>query len=162
MAIRMAAAAASLLLFTSPATAATPGVGDQVTDTTFTTAYGQSLSMADLRGQVVVLTYWTSDCAPCDEQLKALDYYYRQRHDMGLRVLVVSADDLTDRQLRATFKGKLIHPVYSIRGPFEPANSFPTTYIINRNGQLQYVLSEALGIARLNELLVPLLKQPQP
>ena len=162
MVIRKLAAAMSLLIFTSPAMAAVPGVGTKVTDATFTTAFGQSLSMNDLRGQVVVLTYWTSDCEPCDEQLKALDYYYRQRHDVGLRVLVASADDLTDRQLRAAFKGKLVHPIYSLRGPFEPANSFPTTYVIDRNGQVRYVLSEALGIDRLNEILVPLLKQPQP
>lgn len=162
MAIRnLAAAAASLLLFASPATAI-PSVGDQVTATTFTTAFGQNLSMNDLRGQVVVLTYWTSECEACDQQLTALDYYYRQRRNLGLSMFVVSADDMTDRQLRAAFKGKLVHPIASIRGPFEPKGGFPTTYIIDRQGQLRHVLSETVGVDELNQILVPLLKQPQP
>ena len=156
MVIRAVAAALSLLLVASPAVAATPSVGAQVTDTTFTTAYGQSLSMSDLRGQVVVITYWMSDCGVCD------DYYYRQRRNVGLRVLVVSADDMTDRQLRAAFKGKLIHPIASIRGPFEPSRSFPTTYVIDRNGQVRHILTKTVDIDQLNQILVPLLKQPQP
>lgn len=162
MAIRTLAAAASLLLFASPAVAATPGIGEQVTDTTFTTAYGQSLSMGELRGQVVVITYWMSDCGVCDDQLTTLDYYYRQRRNVGLRVLVVSAEDMTDRQLRAAFKGKLIHPIASIRGPFEPSRSFPTIYVIDRNGQVRHILTKTVNIDQLNQILVPLLKQPQP
>ena len=162
MAIRnFAAAAASLLLFASPA-AAIPSVGEQVTGTTFTTAFGQNLSMNDLRGQVVVLTYWMSDCTACDDQLKTLDYYYRQRRNLGLSVFVVSADDMTNRQLKAAFRGKLVHPIASIRGPFEPKGGFPTTYIIDRAGQVRHILSEPVGVDQLNQILVPLLKQPQP
>jgi peroxiredoxin len=118
--------------------------------------------MNDLRGQVVVLTYWMSDCAACDEQLKALDYYYRQRRNLGLSVFVVSADDMTDRQLKAAFRGKLVHPIASIRGPFEPKGGFPTTYIIDRQGQVRHILAEPVGVDQLNQILVPLLKQPQP
>ena len=162
MIVRKFAMAAALLLVAGPAAAVTPSVGELVTDATFTTAYGQSLSMGDLRGQVVVLTYWTGDCDACDDQLKTLDYYYRQRRNYGLSMFVVSADDMTDRQLKAAFKGKLIHPISSMRGPFEPTSAFPTTYIIDRHGQVRYVLSKAVDIDQLNQLLVPLLKKPQP
>jgi len=153
-------AATALLFLASPAAAIPPEVGDVVSDATFTTAYGQTLSIGDLRGEVVVLTYWTSDCDPCAEQLKMLDYYYRQRRNVGLRVLAISADQMSARQLRHAFAGKLVHAVESIRGPFDPLGAFPTTYVIDRAGQVRYAASGPLGIEQLNQILVPLLRQP--
>jgi peroxiredoxin len=153
---------AGALLFAGTAMAKPPSLGTQVADTTFTTASGQSLSMRDLRGQVVVLTYWMRDCGACDVQVAMLDYYYRQRRNLGLQILAIPAEDLTDYQLREAFKGKGVHPLSRIRGPFEPLNGLPTTYVVDRKGQVRAVESGLLGVERLNKLLVPLLRQPQP
>ena len=161
MFLRNLLAAASLLLAASPS-AAEFGVGKVVTDATFTTAYGQTLSIGDLRGEVVVLTYWTSDCAPCADQLQMLDYYYRQRQDVGLRVMAISADQMSSRQVRRAFKGKLIHALVDIRGPFYPLGGFPTTYVIDRRGQVRYASADQLDIDKLNQILVPLIREPQP
>ena len=162
MGVRNLLATIALVIGATSANAAIPGIGDKVTETRFTTVYGQSLSLADLRGEVVILTYWMSDCEPCKEQLKTLDYYYRQRKDVGLRVLAFAPEDLSERQLKHEFRDKAIHPLASISGSFGPKDTFPTTYIIDRYGQVRYAESGAIGIEQLNELLVPLLKQPQP
>lgn len=162
MVIRNLLSATALMIAANSANAAAPGVGDKVSDATFTTAYGQTLSLGDLRGEVVILTYWMSDCEPCLEQLKTLDYYYRQRKDVGLRVLAYAPEDMSERQLKHEFRDKAIHPLASISGSFAPKDTFPTIYIIDRNGQVQYAKSGAIGIGELNEILVPLLKQPQP
>lgn len=161
MRLRNMLAVACLLLAASPS-AAEYGVGKVVTDATFTTAYGQTLSIGDLRGEVIVLTYWTSDCQPCDDQLQTLDYYYRQRRDVGLRVMAISADEMSSRQLRHVFKGKLIHALTDIRGPFYPLGGFPTTYVIDRRGQIRYASTDQLDIEKLNQILVPLIREPQP
>ena len=162
MVVRNLLVASALVIAAASSVAAAPSVGDKVTDTRFTTAYGQTLSLNDLRGEVVILTYWMSDCEPCLEQLKTLDYYYRQRKNVGLRVLAFAPEELTERQLKYEFRDKAIHPLASISGSFAPKDSFPTTYIIDRYGQVQYAKTGAIGIEELNELLVPLLKQPQP
>lgn len=162
MVLRNLLTAASLALIASPSVAMTPGIGEVVPETTFTTAYGQDLRLGDLRGEVVVLTYWMRDCAACDAQLATLDSYYRQRRNVGLRVLAVPAEDLSDRQLKAAFKGKIIHPLARLRGPFEPQGNLPTTYVIGRNGQLRYAWPGLIGLDQLNQILVPLLREPQP
>jgi hypothetical protein len=154
--------ATAAMLFAGAATAKPPKPGTAVSDTSFTTARGQSLSMRDLRGQVVVLTYWMRDCGACDVQVAMLDYYYRQRRNLGLQILVIPAEDLTEDQLREAFKGKGVHPLTRIRGPFEPLDRLPTTYVVDRNGQLRFAESGLLGVERLNQMLVPLLRQPQP
>ena len=162
MLVRKLLAASALVMAASSSAFAAPSVGDKVTDARFTTAYGQTLSLSDLRGEVIILTYWMSDCEPCLEQLKTLDYYYRQRKNVGLRVLAFAPEELSERQLKYEFRDKAIHPLASISGSFAPKETFPTTYIIDRYGQVQYAKSGAIGIEQLNEILVPLLKQPQP
>lgn len=160
MLVRNMIAAAALL--TAVPAAASPGIGDTVTDTSFTTAYGQKLSLADLRGEVVVLTYWMTDCEVCKKQLDILDYYYRQRKNVGLRVLAITPEELGVRELQHAFRNRMIHPVASLRGDLGPKDGLPTIYIVDRNGQLRYAASGGLEIEKLNEILVPLLKQPQP
>lgn len=162
MLIRNIVASSMLMLAANPVTAMAPGIGEKVADASFTTAYGQTMTFGDLRGEVVVLTYWMSDCEPCQVQLNILDYYYRQRRDLGLRVLAIAPEDLSDRELQFAFKDRLIHPVASIRGEFAPKGALPTTYIIDRYGEVRYAGAGALEIEQLNEILVPLLKQPQP
>lgn len=159
MFIRSAVAAATLLL-TLPAGASE--IGENVANTGFTTAYGKAMRLGDLRGEVVVLTYWMTDCDVCEAQLDALDHYYRQRRDVGLRVLAISPEMLSSGQIRKAFDKRMIHPISSVQGNFGPKNGLPTIYIIDRNGELRYAAAGSLGIDRLNEILVPLLKQPQP
>ena len=153
--------AAGVLLIAAPA-AASPGIGEPVTNASFTTAYGQELSMGDLRGEVVVVTYWMTDCEVCKKQLDILDYYYRQRKNVGLRVLAITPEDLSVRELQYAFRNRAIHPVASLRGDLGPKEGVPTIYIIDRNGQLRYAAAGGLEIEKLNEILVPLLRQPQP
>lgn len=154
--------ASLLLLLAGAPAAAVPALGELVSDTPFTTAYGKSMKLGDLRGEVVVLTYWMSDCRACQSQIRLLDYYYRQRRDVGLRVLVVAPEELTNSQLQSYFKDNAIHPLASIGDPFEPGRALPTTYVIDRTGKVRNAESGKLGIEQLNEILVPLLRQPPP
>lgn len=161
MLIRNMLTAASLAFAATVATAS-PGVGKPVADARFTTANGQSMALSDLRGEVVVLAYWVTDCERCQKQLNILDHYYRQRRDLGLRVLAIAPEELSDRELKDSFKDRIIHPLASISGDFGPRGSFPTIYVIDRGGHLRYAGAGGLEIEQLNEILVPLLKQPLP
>lgn len=153
---------ASMLMVAGAGLAKPPSLGTLVSNTSFTTARGQSLSMRDLRGQVVVLTYWMHDCEACDAQVKMLDYYSRQRGNLGLQVLAIPVEELSDRQLADAFKDKRVFPLSRINGPFEPMGKVPTTYVIDRYGQVRVAEAGLLDIERLNQLLIPLLRQPQP
>lgn len=137
-------------------------IGEIVADNVFKLDNGQILSVRDLRGQVVVLNYWGTDCRACDEQIKTLDYYYRQRKDVGLLVLVASIDDVNKTTLRKMVAGTELHAVRSVRGELADFGAIPSTYIIDRNGKVRYSADGVLDITQLNAVLVPLLRQPQP
>jgi peroxiredoxin len=155
-------AAVGLLLTAAPGAAKSSSVGTTVSDTTFRLATGEQHSFSEMRGEVVVLTYWMSDCRACQAQMDILDNYYRQRHQLGLRVFAVPTEDLDDGALKSAFRGKIIHPLSRLDGPFEMLGGVPTTYVVDRYGTVQYAAAEMLDTAKLNQILVPLLKQPQP
>lgn len=158
--IALSAAILASALLATPVGAAK--VGDWATSSVYHLDNGQVLDGKQLRGMVVVLNYWGQDCRACDEQLKALDYYYRQRRSLGLVVMAASSDAGYISELRAALSGYRVHAVDSIVNGPQPLNGIPTTYIIDRTGKIRYAKAGAIGLDELNQLLVPLIREPQP
>ena len=64
------------------------GLGRQRPRPLLVTLDGRKISTADLLGNVVILTFWATWCAPCREELPVLSNYGAQHAEAGLRVLV--------------------------------------------------------------------------
>lgn len=103
-------------------------------------------SLADYRGQVVMVNVWATWCLPCRVEMPSIEALHKDYGPKGLKVLAVSIDDPgTDATIRAfvkeyglTFevlhdpKGK-ISELYSITG-------YPETFIIGRDGIIRKLL----------------------
>lgn len=59
----------------------------------FKTLDGESLTLASLQGQVVVLNFWASWCAPCRKELPALDALQTSIAGQGGRIVAISIDN---------------------------------------------------------------------
>ena len=92
---RLARLTASLLLLAWPLAgqAAGPAVGKPAPPLTLRTLDGRSISTDSLRGQVVILSFWATWCAPCREELPLLSAYAAQHAGQGLQVLGISLDE---------------------------------------------------------------------
>ena len=53
---------------------------------------GEPVSLAELRGQVVLLNVWATWCAPCRREIPELQALHTARSDEGLRVIGVTVD----------------------------------------------------------------------
>ncbi|MGZ2411502.1 cytochrome c biogenesis protein CcmG, thiol:disulfide interchange protein DsbE [Sphingomonas sp. F9_3S_D5_B_2] len=165
MNIRMIAAAVALVLAASGADASRLKVGQPAPDALLVLANGQRVHLSQLRGQVVVLNYWATWCAPCRTELPLLDGYYVAAAKRGwpLKVFAVATEDSVPKsQLKHLFDVLSISPTDRIRGPFGDVQALPTNYVIDKGGVLRYAHSGAFDLDDLNALLIPLLKEPAP
>jgi cytochrome c biogenesis protein CcmG, thiol:disulfide interchange protein DsbE len=56
------------------------------------TIHGDSVDLADLRGDVVLLNVWATWCAPCRVEIPELQALHEEHADRGLRVVGVTVD----------------------------------------------------------------------
>ncbi len=154
---------AVVLLIHSPAMAKNPEIGKLAPDFTLRLVNGEVVKLSQLRGQVVVLNFWATWCIPCRTELPTLDAYYRVQKRHGLRVFAVTTEDSVPEYLmKALFSKLTVEPVHKIIGPYHYLEGVPTNFVIDRSGIIRYARADAFNLASLNQILVPLLREPPP
>jgi thiol-disulfide isomerase/thioredoxin len=123
---------------------------------------GEIFDLAKLRGQVVLVHYWATWCAPCRKEMPILDSFYRKHHAQGLEVIGISADRPQDIARVRKRSATLSYPTSTIdrisENGFGQPEGFPLTYVIDRDGIVRdkfIDVSEQL----LADVLLPLLKR---
>jgi len=61
-------------------------------DFTATTIEDKRIELTDYRGEVVLLDFWATWCAPCIAELPNVKRVYDQYHDKGFRIISISLD----------------------------------------------------------------------
>ena len=130
-----------------------------------TTVDGKPVTLKAFRGNVVIVNFWATWCAPCRIELPLLDGYMRAREKNGLRVIAVTMDARrVPVSAISEVQGQLSVPLLKdFKGDYAPVrNSLPTNYVIDRAGIVRYAKEGAFSLDKLNEILVPLLNEPVP
>jgi cytochrome c biogenesis protein CcmG/thiol:disulfide interchange protein DsbE len=100
-------------------------------------------TLADYRGQVVVLNLWATWCGPCRFEMPSLEKLQQELGPKGLKIVAVSVDNpgmegaIRDfkKELGLTFE-VLYAPDGKIRDDYQ-ATGFPETFIIGRDGVIR-------------------------
>lgn len=103
---------------------------------------GRSIATRDLKGQVVIATFWATWCAPCREELPLLSTFAERQAARGLQVLGFSLDGLAQLpKVRAVAAG-LSFPVGLVGSPWVGGYGriwrLPVSFVIDRDGRLVY------------------------
>jgi len=120
------------------ATADAPAVTLQTLD-------GSVLSLSDLRHQVVLVNFWATWCPPCRAEMPGFQRVYEAKRAAGFVVLGVSMDNLSRRDVAGYLSDHgITYPVAMATreavGAFGGINSFPTSFLIDRQGRLRYTI----------------------
>ena len=127
---------------------------------------GRSVTLSDLRGQVVIINFWASWCPPCREEAAYLEQTWRKYQNQGVVFIGVDYVD-TEKEALAYIDefdityingpdlGTRISQAYSIQG-------VPETFFVTKNGQLRGMKVGPLSSPELENKIDELLAEKYP
>ena len=125
---------------------------------------GRTVKLSDFRGKVVILDFWATWCGPCQMEIPGFVDLQKKNKEQGLAVIGVSLDDGGPESVKPYLKRlKVNYPVVigntKVTGDYGGIEAIPTTFIINRRGE---IVSKHLGYTEEKQFeaeIKPLLKE---
>ncbi len=124
---------------------------------------GQTLTLSQFRGQVVVINFWASWCIPCRQEARALEATWRRYRARGVVFIGVNWVDTNKEALtfldqydityyNGVDLGTKIAQAYRIQG-------IPETFFVDKSGNLQGMQIGVFQPGQLDEKIEALLSQ---
>ena len=96
------------------------------------------VSMADLKGKVVLINFWATWCKPCEDEMPAMERLYRAVGQQGFELVAVSVDESGEpveafrKRLGLSFP-IVLDSTQEVAGRYQ-AFRFPETLLVGRDG----------------------------
>jgi peroxiredoxin len=109
---------------------------------TFTSLAGHRVATADLRGKVVLVNFWATDCVVCLKEMPRLVETYRKFQAREFEVIAVAMRyDPPNYVIRYTEKNALpfrvaLDPLGELAKAFGNVSLTPTTVVIDKRGNI--------------------------
>lgn len=124
--------------------------GQRAPEFTLRDSAGRLVSLSEMHGKPVIVSFWASWCGYCRSMLPDLNAFYQESRSRDLVVLAVNTSD-TDRSTAETFvrekglefailwdEGNQVSKKYDVRG-------LPTNFFIDRSGVIRAVIPGAMS-----------------
>jgi len=103
---------------------------------------GNSLTLSDFRGKVIILNFWATWCPPCRKEIPDFVELYEKYKDEGLLIIGVNLDKGDSRAVKQFSKNyKINYPIVlgnvNVTQDYGGIRGIPTTFVIDRKGDIK-------------------------
>lgn len=125
---------------------------------------GISHSLAEYRGQVVLVNLWATWCPPCKEEMPALQAFYEKHKGSGFVIIAINDGESKEDVLQFVKEYGLTFPVWldptyiATEQAFHTMN-LPSSFVINRNGIVQLAWVGGIDSGMLDKYVIPLIEE---
>jgi peroxiredoxin len=123
----------------SQTTPATVELGSEAPDFTLTDLSGESVSLSEFRGKVVLLNFWATWCPPCKAEMPSMEKLFQTLKEDGFVLLTINIEP-NGRQTVPEFLAQNPHsfPVlFDVQGSVHKRYGvfkFPESFVIRKDG----------------------------
>lgn len=134
-------------------------------ESTFVLLDGSSQTTANLRGKVTLVNFWATSCTTCVAEMPDLVATYQKYHARGFETLAVAMSyDPPSYVVNFAESRKLPFKVAldntgAVAKAWGDVRITPTTYIVNKRGQIVKTYVGAPNLAELHQLIEQLLSE---
>jgi len=124
---------------------------------------GVTHSLADYKGQVVLVNLWATWCPPCKEEMPVFEAYYNKYKDDGFVIIAVNDGDPTPDVLQFVEDYGLTFPVWldptyiATEQAFKNIN-LPSSFIIDRDGMIRLQWVGGINSKTLDKFVTPIIE----
>ncbi|HHJ16442.1 MAG TPA: TlpA family protein disulfide reductase [Gammaproteobacteria bacterium] len=112
-------------------------------DFTLKSSSGENLRLSEYRGEVVMINFWASWCAPCRQEMPLLDALYNQYQPMGFTILGVNVEEDSGKAKKLLGELPVSFPILfdnkSDVSKLYNVVAMPSTVLVDRNGNMRYL-----------------------
>lgn len=122
-----------------------PAVGHRALDFKLKSFDGETVTLSQYRGKVVLLNFWASWCPPCKEELPLVDELQKTYGPYGLVVLAVNIDNHASNARKFLKEQDIdLTPLWDaekrVVGVYD-VDTMPTLLMIDQEGWIRYIHS---------------------
>ena len=124
---------------------------------------GDTQSLADFKGNVVLVNNWATWCPPCKAEMPSLKKFHDEHTSDGFTVIAVEAGDKYDQVLAFAQSLDLTFPVWlDPNGASLKAinnGSLPNSYVIDRSGSVRLAWTGEISLTMLEKYVTPIIQE---
>ena len=122
---------------------------------------GRTVSSESLKGKVVLVNLWATWCPYCLKEMPVIEEFWKDNRSRGFEVIAISVDDPPEK-VAQYMKGKGYQLMASTNDPsavaaFGRPSSIPTSFVLDKNGNIRHKIDGQVHYPRLEKLVNPLL-----
>lgn len=117
---------------------------EKVIDFTLKSTTGENIRSADLRGQVLMINFWASWCAPCVQEFPYLEKIHQRYSPAGFTLLGVNIDN-TEELAMSFLKDRdasfpiVFDPTLKVRNAYKKYEGMPLSIFVDCDGNVETI-----------------------
>lgn len=138
-------------------------IPEDAPDFTLTDLDGNTISLSEMKGEVIFLNFWATWCTPCKKEFPYFNEAYETHKDKGVKIVGISIDRSEKIVKKFLQKTELVFPIVmgarKFLSDYGVGRAVPVTIIIDKKGKLRHKVIGGLEKEELEKYIQELVNE---